>query len=250
MRYNCLIIDDNEIERDLIETYLSKLSQLNIVAVCENGLEAIQILRDSAIDIVFSDIDMPDLSGIELLKNIKNPPVFIFVTAHLEHAVESFELDALDFIAKPVSLERLVKSVNKAMDYLELKRKVNEFSTEQTANEDGVFFIKETKGYTRLNYDEVIYIESLGDFSKLFTHTDVHITLVNLKNLEHQLPKHYFRVHKQYIVNFNKIVTANSYEIILENEFKVPLSPSYRDEVITLITDKALTRSPKKQLDN
>lgn len=246
MRYNCLIIDDNEIERDLIESYLTKFSQLNIVATCEDGLQAIEVLKNKAIDIVFSDIDMPDLSGIELLKNIKNPPVFIFVTSHLEHAVESFDLDALDFIAKPVNLERLVKSVNKATDYIDLKRKTGNASVENPTNESGIFFIRETKGYTRLNYDEIIYIESLGDFSKLFTPNSVHITLINLKNLEHQLPNYYFRVHKQYIINFNKIISATPHEVILENDFKIPLSLSYKDQIISLINDRTLTRSIKK----
>jgi len=246
MRYNCLIIDDNEIERDLIECYLAKFSQLNIIAACENGLQALEVLENNPIDIVFSDIDMPDISGIELLKNIKNAPVFIFVTSHLEHAVESFELDALDFIAKPVSMERLLKSVNKATDYLVLKNKNTNISVENSVNEDGIFFIRETKGYTRLNYDEIVYIESLGDFFKLFTPNGVHITLINLKNLEHQLPNYYFRVHKQYIVNFNKIVSINQHEIILENDFKVLLSSSYREHILTLINHKTLVRSAKK----
>lgn len=246
MRYNCLIIDDNEIERDLIESYLTKFNQLNIISTCENAIQALEVLKNHHIDIIFSDIDMPDISGIELLKGIKNPPIFIFVTSHLEHAVESFELDALDFIAKPVSMERLLKSVNKAVDYLELKNQSKNISPEQTATEDGIFFIKETKGYTRLNYDEIVYIESLGDFSKLFTPNGVHITLINLKNLEHQLPNYYFRIHKQYIVNFNKIVSINQHEILLENDFKVPLSQSYREQILTLINNKTLVRSAKK----
>jgi len=246
MRYNCLIIDDNEIERDLIEAYLSKFSQLHVVAVCEDGIAALQVLSDEDIDIVFSDIDMPDLSGIALLKSIKNPPVFIFVTSHLQHAIEGFELDALDFIMKPLSLERLLKSVNKATAYIDLKRKAIPLSSEKTLNEDGVFFIKDAKGYTRLHYDEIIYVESFGDFSKFFTDQEMHIALVNLKNLEPQLPNSFYRVHKQFIVNFSRIISVSTYEIILENDFKVPLSPSYRDELISLVTDKTLVRSAKK----
>jgi len=246
MKYNCIIIDDNEIEGDLAEIYLKKIGSLEIKAVCRNSFEALKILSEEKIDIVFSDIDMPDISGIELFKNIKNPPVFIFITSHLEHAVESFELDALDFIPKPLNIERLLKSVNKAVDYLDLKLKTSTIAIENPASEDGIFFIKETKGYTRLNYDEIVYIESLGDFSKLFTPNGVHITLINLKNLEHQLPNYYFRVHKQYIVNFNKIVSINQHEIILENDFKVPLSPSYREQILSLINNKTLVRSAKK----
>lgn len=248
MKYSCIIIDDNEIEGDLAEIYLQKIGSLEIKAVCRNSFEALKILSEEKIDIVFSDIDMPDISGIELFKNIKNPPVFIFITSHLEHAVESFKLDALDFIPKPLNIERLLKSVNKAVDYLDLRLKTANIAIENPASEDGIFFIKETKGYTRLNYDEIVYIESLGDFSKLFTPNGVHITLINLKNLEHQLPNYYFRVHKQYIVNFNKIVSINQHEIILEHDFKVPLSLSYREEILTQINHKTLVRSAKKNV--
>lgn len=246
MKINCLLIDDNEIERDLLESYLRKFSELEIVAVCEDGIQALEVLRNQKVDLVFSDIDMPDLSGIDLLKNIKNAPAFIFVTSHLEHAVESFELDALDFIAKPLSFDRLVKSVGKAVNYLELKNKIKEEPAEKIVDNDGIFFIKETKGYTRLNYDEIVYIESLGDFSKLFTPHGVHITLINLKNLEHQLPNYYFRIHKQYIVNFNKIVSVNTHEIILENGYKAPLSPSYRDQILSVINERTLIRTKRK----
>ncbi|MDQ8004197.1 MAG: LytTR family DNA-binding domain-containing protein [Pedobacter sp.] len=249
MKINCLIIDDNEIERDLLETYLRKFSELEIVAICEDGIQALEVLRNQKVDLVFSDIDMPDLSGIDLLKNIKNAPAFIFVTSHLEHAVESFELDALDFIAKPLSMERLTKSVNKALDYLHLKIRANGEITDKLADSEGIFFIKETKGYTRLNYDEIVYIESLGDFSKLFTPHGVHITLINLKNLEHQLPNYYFRIHKQYIVNFNKIVSVNTHEILLENDYKAPLSPSYRDQILSVINQRTLIRTKRKDLN-
>ena len=249
MKINCLLIDDNEIERDLLETYLRKFSELEIVAICEDGIQALEVLRNQKVDLVFSDIDMPDLSGIDLLKNIKNAPAFIFVTSHLEHAVESFELDALDFIAKPINLDRMVKSVGKAVNYLELKNKIKEEPVEKTVDNDGIFFIKETKGYTRLNYDEIVYIESLGDFSKLFTPHGVHITLINLKNLEHQLPNYYFRIHKQYIVNFNKIVSVNTHEIILENDYKAPLSLSYRDQILSVINQRTLIRTKRKNLN-
>ena len=249
MKYSCLIIEDNQIERDLIASCLSRFEQLCIVDTCENGLQALELLRNISVDIVFSDINMPLLSGIELFKNLKNPPAFIFVTSHLEHAVESFELNALDFIPKPVKMERLVKSINKATDYIDLKRKVGNDSLIETAKgESGIFFIKETKGYTRLNYDKIVYIESLGDFSKLFTSCGVHVTLINLKNLEQQLPNYFFRVHKQYIINFNKIVSVTPHEIFLENDFKVPLSPFYRDQVINLINNKTLIRSIKKSI--
>lgn len=246
MVYTCLIVDDNEIERDAIEMYLRKIDRFNIIGVCSSGTEAASIISKEQIDIVFSDIDMPELSGMGLLKSIKNPPEFIFITSFSEYAAESFDLDALDFIVKPATYERLLKSSNKAIEYLDLKN----LATQKVFNEpplplEDYFFLKETKGYTRLSYNDVIYIESMGDFSKIFTATNKHITLVNLKNLEKQLPSIFSRVHKQYIINQNQITTISTNEIHLNHNHTVPLSMANKQELMEKITNKTLSRHTK-----
>lgn len=247
MRYNCLIIDDNEIERDLIESYLAKFNQLNIVAICEDGLQAIEALKNNAIDIVFSDIDMPDLSGIDLLKNTKNPPVFIFVTSHLEHAVESFELDALDFIAKPVSFERLLKAVNKSVEYLNLKKTQKPEHYPHEKDDEGFFFIKDNKGHLRINNNEILYIESFGDFSKIILcNGEEHLALINLKNIESQLsPNNFVRIHRQFIINQNLITKITGNEITLNKQHTIPVGVSYRDKLMEHIDKKTLVRQSK-----
>ncbi|MFI5453533.1 LytR/AlgR family response regulator transcription factor [Pedobacter sp. UC225_61] len=243
MSYKCLIVDDNEIERDAIEMYLRKINTLDIRAVCSNGVEAAEILINEPIDIVFSDIDMPELSGMGLLKSIKNAPVFIFITSFTEYAAESFNLDALDFIVKPATFERLLKASTKAIEYLDLKKLANLNSNPvPIAETDTHFFIKETKGFTRLNYDDVIYIESMGDFSKIYTANDKHITLVNLKNLERQLPAFFIRVHKQYIINLNQVSTITNNEIILNYNNAVPVSLTNRQELVEKIANKTISR--------
>ena len=249
MAYTCLIVDDNEIERDAIEMYLRKINGFEIVGVCSSGIEAASFITNRSIDVVFSDIDMPELSGMGLLKSIKNPPVFIFVTSFTEYAAESFNLDALDFIVKPATYERLLKSTSKAIEYLDLKNSATQqvFADPPPAPEN-YFFLKETKGYTRLNYDDVVYIESMGDFSKIFTATNKHITLVNLKNLEKQLPATFLRVHKQYIINLNQIATISTNEIHLNHDHKVPLSIANKQELMEKIIDKTLSRNSKKLL--
>ncbi len=246
MKYNCLVIEDNIVERDLLEMYLHKIDILEVKAICKHAAEAFKILSNSQIDIVFSDIDMPDISGIELLKGLKNPPIFIFITSHLEYAAESFELDVMDFIAKPVSMERLIKSVNKAIEHLDLRKKVDTLLADQKGEED-FFFIKDSKGYARIVYEDIVYIESFGDFSKLHT-LDGHTftALVNLKNLTMQLPGFFVRVHKQYLINFNKIINVSPYDIIIESGTTIPLSPSYRDELLQLINNRTLHRIAKK----
>jgi len=244
MRYKCLIVDDHEIERDALEMHLRKISPLEIIAVCKSGIEAADILSRNSIDIVFSDIDMPELSGIELLKSSKNHPLFIFITAHGKYAAESYEVDAIDFIVKPATFERVLKSANKAIEYLELKKQVSHVTENvynAPANQGDHFFFKETKGITKLKYDDVIYIESMGDFSKIFTRNDMHIILVSLKNLEKQLPKNYFsRVHKQYIINVNHIVTLTNHEVHMNYHFVVPISAANRQELLEHAIDKKI----------
>lgn len=245
--YTCLIVDDNEIERDAIEMFLRKINRLEIKGTCENGIEASDILINDDIDIVFSDIDMPELSGMGLLKSIKNPPIFIFITSFTEYAAESFNLDALDFIVKPATFERLLKASTKAIEYLDLKNlaDINQNNVMPTTDSGNYFFIKETKGFTRLNYEDVIYIESMGDFSRLFTAEGKHITLVNLKNLEKQLPSNFARVHKQYIINLNQIATVANNEIMLNHNYSVPLSLANRQELMEKITNKTISRHTK-----
>ncbi|RAJ75109.1 DNA-binding LytR/AlgR family response regulator [Chitinophaga dinghuensis] len=245
MKYTCLVIEDNIIERDLLEMYLHKINILEIKAICKSAAEAFKILSTTKVDIIFSDIDMPDISGVELLKGLKNPPIFIFITSHLEYAAESFELDVMDFIPKPLSMERLIKSINKAIEHLDLRKQVQTLTSEQKSDPD-FFFIKDSKGYARINYEEVIYMESIGDFSKLHTvdgHT--YTALINLKNLILQLPGFFVRVHKQYLINFNKILSVSNHEIILESGVNIPLSPSYREELLQLINHRTLNRVAK-----
>ncbi|QPH40732.1 LytR/AlgR family response regulator transcription factor [Pedobacter endophyticus] len=245
MIYSCLIVDDNEIERDVVEMHLKKIPSLNIVAICSNGVEASQILSNTPIDIVFSDIDMPDLSGMELLKTLKNHPQFVFITSFSEYAAESFNLDAIDFIVKPASFKRILKAVNKAIEYIELKKGIAKEPIEEKPiakePDSDFFYFRETKGISKLRYDDVIYIESMGDFSKIFTNSDKHIILVSLKNLEKQLPELLFsRVHKQYIINNNHIVTLTNHEVHLVNDFIVPISAANRQELLEKTIDKKI----------
>lgn len=243
--YSCLIVDDNEIERDAIEMHLKKIPSLNIIAVCSNGIEASQILSTTSVDIVYSDIDMPELSGMDLLKSLKKQPLFIFITSFSEYAAESFNLDALDFIVKPATFERILKATNKAIEYIELRKQVNKLPAENLNDydkkDDDYFFFRETKGITKLKYNDVIYIESMGDFSKLFTSIDKHVILVSLKNLEKQLPSKIFsRVHKQYIININHIATLTNHEVHLDHNFLVPISATNRQELLEKSIDKKI----------
>lgn len=258
MKYRCIIIEDNILERDALEMKLNKIDSLVVKAVLADGMEAISVLKNEDIDIVFSDIDMPDLSGIELLKSLKKPPVFIFISSHSEHAAESFNLDVIDYIVKPAKIERLIKAVDKAIEYIQAKRKVQtetpvktnvsaQPATDfiRTIDAQEYFFIKENNNYIKLNMGDVLYIESMGDFSKICTTGNKsHMVLISLKNLEKQLPENLFiRVHKQYIINVLHIKNISVSDIKLGNNMAIPVSIAYKQSLQdNLINKKTLTR--------
>ncbi len=253
MTYSCIVADDNLIDRDLIIKYLSKIDNIKLIASCADGHEAAKILANEPVDILFSDIDMPQLSGMGLVKSLKQPPVVVFITSHAEYAIEGFNLDVVDFVVKPLTFERFYKAANKATEYVALKKAFNH--KKENVNEDAFsvdkndidshFFIRETSGLTKINFNEVLYIESMGDYSKIFTKTRKHITLVSLKNIEKQLPESTFkRIHKQYMVNLDRIVTIAANDVVLSDGQLIPISIASRQEIIELlVNNKVLTRA-------
>jgi two-component system LytT family response regulator len=259
MRYKCIIVEDNILERDALAMKIKKIESLDLKAALADGMEAISFLKGETVDIVFSDIDMPDLSGIELLKSIKNPPVFIFISAHAEHAAESFNLDVIDFIVKPVKIERLIKATDKAIEYIQARKKlqtenllkpgsaISPVANEliKTIDAKDYFFIKEKNTHIKLSMGDVLYIESMGDFSKIITtRQKIHFVLISLKNLEKQLPADIFlRVHKQYIINILHIQTISVADIKLNSNDIIPVSVAYKQALQdNVINKKSLTR--------
>lgn len=241
IKYKCVIADDNLIELDTLEFFLKKIEKIEIVAICNSGLEVFQILTEQKVDIVFSDIDMPELNGIDLLKSVKNPPIFVFITSFADYAVESFDLDVIDFILKPLTFDRLLKATNKAFEYLEIKKMV----ASEVKSKDDYFFIKDANGLTKLNYQDVVNIESYGDFSKVYTITGgkSHLVLANLKSIENQLPHDVFiRVHRQHIININHLSGIKNGDIILTQEKVIPLSSTFKQNLDNILNDKIITR--------
>jgi len=247
MQYNLLVADDNVIERDATVLILKKLPQTGSIIICEDGDELLKILHNNKIDVVFSDINMPGLSGLDIIRKLTSPPPFVFITSYADYAIEGFNLDAIDFVLKPVTFERLKKAAEKAFEYLALKVAsrnnpsagiIEIIATGNIA--DDHFFIKETKGITRLRYGDVAYIESMGDFSKIYkTDGQSHIILSGLKSLESQLPDGIFkRIHKQYIINMDHLQTIARSEVLLTNKASIPLSSVYKDDIVAAFMNK------------
>lgn len=246
MLYTILIADDNPVECDAAALILKKLPQTGSIITCEDGFQVQQALKKSKVDVVFSDIQMPGLDGLKMLRGLKDPPPFVFITSYSDFAAESFEVDALDFVVKPVTFERLSKAANKAFEYIELKKAARKNSFVEidapignSSLPDDYFFIRETKGITKLHYADVSYIESMGDFSKVFrSDGQTHIILSSLKSLEGQLPDMFKRIHKQYIVNLEHVQTIARAEVFLANTISIPLSGAFRQELMTAFVNK------------
>ncbi len=245
-KYDCIIADDMMLDRDVMEMFVSKIDSLSLKAICNDGLELVNALKKQHVDIVFSDIDMPELSGTEVIQSIENPPVFIFISAHPEHAAESYNLDIVDFIVKPVTLARLMKSVEKAIAYIRIKNELPS-AKERTLPPaaDDSFFIREELHYVQVNYADVLFVESMGNFSRLQTvQGKRHVTLVSLKQIEEQLSAAGFmRVHKQFIVNLKHVQSISGEgEILLKNEMTIPAGAVYKAALMEEVAKKTLSR--------
>ena len=228
-----------------METYVEKVPELNLVQKCNNALEANEVLKKHDIDLMFLDIQMPQLTGIDFLKTLTHPPLVIFTTAYPNYAIEGFELNALDYLLKPISLERFMKAVNKAMDQLELQRKDEGGTAGVAETEEADFiFVKSDKKLVKVNFNDILYIEGLKDYVIIRMPNSRVITLQTMKSLEEKLPSNIFRrIHRSYIVNIDRIeaVVGNMLEVIEKGQAKhLPIGKNYRDELLEIINKNRL----------
>lgn len=223
MIISCLIVDDEPLSIRILEKYIAELPGLNLVASCQNAFEALEHLKSNTVDLIFLDINMPKLSGISFLKTLKNPPLVVFVTAYPEHAVEGFELEALDYLLKPFSFERFLKAVNRAEEKL---------SSSQTTNDFAPVFIKADKKLYKLSVDDILYLQAYGDYVKVYTKEQMLLTKERLSNIEEELPSAAFqRIHRSYVISLRALqfIEGNQVQIA---ETKLPIAATYKEELM------------------
>jgi DNA-binding LytR/AlgR family response regulator len=225
-----------------METYVEKLPSLELVARCENAVQAFDVLSREEVDIMFLDIQMPQLTGIDFLKSLSNPPLVIFTTAYPNYAIEGYELNVIDYLLKPISFERFMKSVNKALSQLELQNDTGAAanSTESQDEEADFIFVKADKKLIKINYADINYIEGLKDYVIIKMATSRVITLQTMKSLEEKLPSTIFkRIHRSYIVNLDKIdaVVGNMVEVEKKH---LPIGKNYREELLNIVNKNRL----------
>jgi DNA-binding LytR/AlgR family response regulator len=236
MSLSCIIVDDEPLAREILEKYISDCPMLDLKASCSSAFEAIEILEKGDIQLVFLDINMPKLSGISMIRTLENPPEIIFSTAYPEYAVEGFELDAVDFLVKPFSFERFMKSVNKASKRYEMQLN----KSHEAALEDSAYLIVKADGKIyRFQMTEVLLLEAFGDYVKIHTGAGIITTHDTLKNLEKSLPADLFmRVHRSYIIALDKIRFLEGNRLRI-GEQDIPLGQSYRDHLLQYLHQRS-----------
>ena len=238
---NTLIVDDEPLALDVLDTYIEKIPDLKLVKRCTNALEALEVLQKEPIDLIFLDIQMPQITGIDFLKTLSDPPLVIFTTAYPNYALEGFELDALDYLLKPISFDRFLKAVNRGVDQIKLQRASR--GSQEDGGED-YFFVKADKKLVKVNYADILYIEGLKDYVIIRLDQSRVITLQTMKSLEDKLPQQKFkRIHRSFIVNINKIhaIIGNMVEVLEKGQPKhLPIGKNYRDELQELIDKSRL----------
>ncbi len=222
MKLNCLIVDDEPLSQEVIVDFVEACPELNLLGTCSDALEAGELINKEKIDLLFLDVNMPRLSGIGFVKSLKEPPLFILITAYPEYAIDGFEVDAVDYLLKPVSFDRFRTAVNRA---------VERFSSREELTINHLMVRANKKNY-RLGFDEIVYLEAQGDYVRFVTDNQTLMVHGTMKEFIGQLPGNRFeRIHKSYVISLSKVSYLEGNQVTLGN-YKLPVSLNYRDKLL------------------
>ncbi|MCT4630653.1 LytTR family DNA-binding domain-containing protein [Winogradskyella sp.] len=225
---SCIIVDDEAIARDIIASHASRIENIKIIAQCKNAIEAFNAISNNTIDLVFLDINMPEISGIAFAKSINKDIKIIFTTAYRDYAVEGFDLQAVDYLLKPVAFERLLKAVNR---YFEISTNTKDIPAQKLDTQDFIF-VRSNRRMLKIDFDSIIYIESYSDYLKIHLKDETIVTRETISAIEAKLPKKQFlRIHRSFIVRLSKIQSFTNEEVTI-NRVALPISRSYKKEVL------------------
>ena len=240
MTLKCVTIDDEPLARECIANYVNEIDFLQLSGTGSNAIELSRLIDQHQVDLVFLDIHMPVMNGIEYLKMTAKPPMVIITTAYPSYALESFQLDVLDYLVKPITFNRFFKAVTKAKDYHQLLQRSAQANTTNSLAGADHFFIKCDYKYERIYFEEILFVEAMQNYVTIYTTKGKYITLLYMKNVEQNLDKRLFiRVHKSFIVAASKIESIENNEIIIGSH-RIPISRNYRDDVIQKVVNDKL----------
>ena len=235
MNIRCLIIDDEPLAQRVIERFAENIPFLDILQKCNSAIEAIEELQDRQVDLIFLDINMPRLSGMDFLKTLKNPPLVIITTAYPEFAIQGYELDVVDYLMKPFAFDRFYQAIQKAEDLLKGKHHRQPENKEAEKQEDTFIFVKSSKKTFKVNLNDILYIEALGDYVKIFTADKMIVSYQSLKNIETMLPSKSFpRIHKSFIIALSRIDMIEGNHVKIKDRL-IPIGTNYKMEFEKLI---------------
>jgi DNA-binding LytR/AlgR family response regulator len=236
MKLRCLLIDDEPPALSLLESYISQINGVEIVAQCKNALEALDVLSSKPVDLMFLDIKMPKLLGTDFLKNLSHPPKVIFVTAYPDYALDGYELDVVDFLVKPVSFERFVKSIAKVKRLMGQETVIPGAAAK--SNSDAFIYLKVDRNMQKVFIDDILYIESWKEYIKVFLTTGKHLLVKQSISLtENILSDHEFlRVHRSYLVSLDKISGYNALSVQV-GETEIPIGRLYKQAVMEALQE-------------
>ncbi|RDY59734.1 LytR/AlgR family response regulator transcription factor [Flagellimonas nanhaiensis] len=241
MKISCLIIDDEALARKGLQAYVQEIDFLELKGLCKNAIQANTILKTESIDLVFLDIEMPLISGMDFLKSLQNPPKVIFTTAYTEYAVESFEYDVVDYLVKPISMERFLQACNKAFSVI-VGNQENKDNTAEREMDEEYLFVKIDKELVRIKYRDILFIEGMQNYIKIHTESKMYTAHLPLKNAFEMMPKtKFFQVHKSYIVALDKVQIISGNMLVISTH-KIPIGRTKKDEVLKLLTKNKLLR--------
>jgi len=226
MILRCIAIDDEPLALKQMCTYIEKTPFLELVAVCKDGLEAIEKIHQFTPDLLFADINMPELSGMELIHSLDHPPLVIFTTAYSEYALEGFRVNAVDYLLKPIAYPDFMKAAGKALKMYDVKRLPDETLS---GNDEGLF-VKSEYRIVRIRFNEIKYIEGMREYVRIHTSDEKIMTLLSMKSLEEKLPLHQFmRVHRSFIVNLSKISVIERNRIVFDKDVRISVGEQYKE---------------------
>jgi DNA-binding LytR/AlgR family response regulator len=224
MKLKAIIVDDEPLARKVMQKYCDDFPGIEVIAECKDALEAMEVLQNSEIDLMFLDINMPKISGIDFVKSMAQKPMIIFTTAYPEYAVQGFELEAVDYLVKPIEFERFIKACNKC---IALK---NKNSSDQNTD---TLFVKSDRKLIKLALDDILYVQAYGDYIKIHTNDKIILSKDKLSNIEQSLPKNTFiRVHRSYIVHLNAIDYLEGKHVKIKDAV-VPISDSNMENLMS-----------------
>lgn len=242
MKINCIIVDDESIARKGLKKYIDSIDFLVLKGVCNNAMQANTLLKTERIDLVFLDIEMPLITGMEFLKSLSKPPKVIFTTAYSEYAIDSFQFDVIDYLVKPISPERFLQACNKAYNVFESSKQESKTVVTEEKESDDYLLVKVDKELVKIEYEKILYIEGMQNYIKIHTVDNNYMVLVPLKNVFNLLPANKFhQVHKSYIVALDKVQAISGNQLVISN-VKIPVSRSNKEEIVKLLTSNRVLK--------